>query len=40
VTYALPPGGGLLRPLLVAPRLAAIFDHRRRVLEATFGTLP
>ena len=40
VTYALPPGGGLLRPLLVAPRLAAIFDHRRRILEATFGTLP
>ena len=39
VTYALPPGGGLLRSLLVAPRLAAIFDHRRRVLEEMFGTL-
>jgi hypothetical protein len=24
----------------VAPRLEQIFDHRRRVLEATFGALP
>lgn len=40
VHYALPPGGGLLRGLLVAPRLDAIFEHRRRVLEETFGALP
>lgn len=40
VHYALPPGGVLLRGLLVAPRLEAIFDHRGRVLEETFGTLP
>lgn len=38
VHYALPPGAGLLRPLLVAPRLEAIFDHRRRVLAEMFGT--
>lgn len=37
VHYALPPGVGLLRPLLVAPRLEAIFDHRRRVLVEIFG---
>ena len=35
---ALPPGGGPLRRMLVAPRLEAIFAHRRRVLEETFGT--
>ncbi len=39
VHYALPPGGGLLRSVLVAPRLGSIFEHRRRVLEARFGTL-
>jgi ligand-binding SRPBCC domain-containing protein len=39
VHYALPSGAGLLRPILVAPRLDAIFEHRRRVLEARFGTL-
>ena len=30
-------GDGPTRALLVAPRLEAIFDHRRRVLEGTFG---
>ena len=40
VHYALPPGGGLARGLLVAPRLKEIFDYRRGVLERTYGTLP
>jgi ligand-binding SRPBCC domain-containing protein len=40
VHYALPPGGGLARNLIVAPRLREIFDYRRQVLERTFGTLP
>ena len=40
VHYALPPGGGLARNVLVAPRLREIFDYRRQVLERTFGTLP
>jgi ligand-binding SRPBCC domain-containing protein len=40
IHYALPPGAGPMRPLLVAPRLEAIFDHRRRVLTEMFGTLP
>jgi len=40
VHYALPPGGGLARGLLVAPRLKEIFDYRRQVLERTYGTLP
>lgn len=39
VHYALPPGGGLLRRVLVEPRLNEIFDHRRRILEERFGTL-
>jgi hypothetical protein len=37
VHYALAPGGGAVRRLLVAPRLDAIFAHRREVLERTFG---
>lgn len=37
VHYALPPGGGAARRLLVAPRLREIFGHRREVLERTFG---
>ena len=37
VHYALPRGAGPARALLVAPRLESIFDHRRRVLEETFG---
>lgn len=40
VHYALPPGGGIARGLLVAPRLKEIFDYRREVLERTYGTLP
>jgi hypothetical protein len=40
IHYALPRGAGPVRPLLVAPRLEAIFDHRRRVLAEMFGTLP
>ncbi|HEX8392061.1 MAG TPA: SRPBCC family protein [Longimicrobium sp.] len=39
VNYALPPGGGVARKWLVAPRLEQIFAHRRRVLEERFGTL-
>ena len=39
VHYALPPGGGIARGLLVAPRLRQIFDYRREVLERTYGTL-
>jgi len=39
VHYALPPGAGPARPLIVQPRLHAIFDHRRRVLTEMFGTL-
>ena len=39
IHYALPPGAGPVRPLLVTPRLEAIFDHRRRVLAEMFGTL-
>ncbi|MFL5539907.1 MAG: SRPBCC family protein [Longimicrobiaceae bacterium] len=37
VHYALPAGAGAARRLLVAPRLREIFDHRREVLERTFG---
>ena len=37
VHYALPPGAGAARRLLGAPRLREIFDHRREVLERTFG---
>jgi ligand-binding SRPBCC domain-containing protein len=40
VHYALPPGGGIARGLIVAPRLKQIFDYRREVLERTYGTLP
>lgn len=40
VHYALPPGGGIVRGVLVAPRLKEIFDYRREVLERTYGTLP
>lgn len=40
VHYALPPGGGLARRWLVAPRLQEIFDFRRVVLEREYGTLP
>ena len=40
VHYALPPGGGLARRWLVAPRLREIFDYRRVVLEREYGTLP
>lgn len=40
VHYALPPGGGLARRWLVAPRLKEIFDYRRVVLEREYGTLP
>lgn len=39
IHYALPRGAGPARALLVAPRLEAIFDHRMRVLEETFGTV-
>jgi ligand-binding SRPBCC domain-containing protein len=39
VHYALPPGAGPARALLVQPRLNAIFDYRRRFLEELFGTL-
>jgi ligand-binding SRPBCC domain-containing protein len=37
VHYALPPGGGAARRLMVEPRLKEIFDYRRQVLERTFG---
>jgi ligand-binding SRPBCC domain-containing protein len=37
VHYALPPGGGLVRGTLVAPRLREIFAYRGEVLERTFG---
>jgi ligand-binding SRPBCC domain-containing protein len=37
VHYALPPGGGIARGWLVAPRLKEIFDYRREVLERTYG---
>ena len=37
VHYALPPGGGAVRRMLVAPRLREIFAYRRDVLERTFG---
>lgn len=37
VHYALPPGTGALRRMLVTPRLNEIFAFRRRVLEETFG---
>lgn len=37
VHYALRPGAGAVRPLLVAPRLEAIFDFRRNTLEEMFG---
>lgn len=40
VHYALPPGGGIARGVLVAPRLKQIFDYRHQVLEKTFGKLP
>jgi ligand-binding SRPBCC domain-containing protein len=40
VHYALPPGGGPVRRLLVAPRLREIFAYRREVLERTFGRWP
>jgi ligand-binding SRPBCC domain-containing protein len=40
IHYALPPGAGPARALLVAPRLESIFDHRREVLAEMFGTLP
>ncbi|HEX6037094.1 SRPBCC family protein [Longimicrobium sp.] len=39
VSYALPPGAGPVRPLLVTPRLESIFDYRREVLTKMFGTL-
>lgn len=39
IHYALPPGAGPMRPLLVTPKLESIFDHRRTVLEKMFGTL-
>jgi len=37
VHYALPPGGGAVARMLVAPRLREIFAYRREVLERTFG---
>jgi ligand-binding SRPBCC domain-containing protein len=37
VHYALPPGVGLIRGPLIAPRLDAVFDYRQRVLEERFG---
>jgi ligand-binding SRPBCC domain-containing protein len=37
VHYALPPGGGPVARMLVAPRLREIFAFRRGVLEETFG---
>ncbi len=40
VHYALPPGGGLARGLLVEPRLREIFGYRREVLERTYGKMP
>ena len=41
VSYALPfgPLGELVEPFLVRPRLAEIFDYRRRVLASRFGTM-
>ncbi len=41
VTYSLPMGllGELVHPLLVAPRLKAIFDFRRTVLINHFGEI-
>lgn len=40
VHYALPPGGGVARRWVVAPRLQQIFDYRQKVLTEMFGTLP
>jgi ligand-binding SRPBCC domain-containing protein len=40
VHYALAPGGGAVRRLLVAPRLREIFACRRQVLERLFGAWP
>jgi len=37
VHYALRPGSGPVRRLLVGPRLDEIFAYRRQVLERTFG---
>ena len=37
VHYALPKRARPIHPFLVGPRLQLIFDHRRRVLEETFG---
>ena len=37
VHYAMPPGAGVARRWLVAPRLAEIFAYRTRVLEQTWG---
>jgi ligand-binding SRPBCC domain-containing protein len=37
VHYALPRGAALAGGRLVGARVAAIFEHRRRVLEDTFG---
>ena len=39
VHYALPPGGGVARRWLVAPKLEQIFDYRRKVLQDRFGRL-
>jgi ligand-binding SRPBCC domain-containing protein len=39
VHYALPPGAGAARRLLVTPRLESIFDYRTRVLQDRFGVL-
>ena len=40
VHYALPPGGGAVRGLLVEPRLREIFDYRRTALETFLGKWP
>lgn len=40
VHYALPPGGAVVHPWLVRPRLKQIFDFRREVLDRRYGTLP
>lgn len=39
VHYGLPPGGFLVEPLLVKPKLNEIFSFRKRTLEEIFGVL-
>lgn len=42
VDYAVPfgPLGRLVHPLLIRPKLEAIFDYRRRAVSALFGSMP